>query len=284
MIFQTNKTLNLKGKLIDLSTPIVMGILNITPDSFYDGGKYLRNESIISKAKQMLEEGATIVDVGGYSTRPGASVITEDEEIKRVIPIIDLLNKEFKGINISVDTFRPNVAEAAIQAGACMVNDVTGGGETFEMYDILKKYKVAYVLMHSRGNPQTMTQLTDYKDIITDIVDYFVIRINKLKTHGILDIIIDPGFGFAKNINQNYHLLKNLSYLKSLNCAILVGLSRKSMIYKQLNINAVESLNGTSILHTLALQNGASILRVHDVKEAMEAIKLVEQYNRKYNE
>jgi len=276
-VFFKKLTLNLRGKLIDLRHPHVMGILNVTPDSFYDGGKYHQSEQrLLSQAEQMLQEGATILDVGGYSSRPGATDITLEEEKLRVVTAIELIAKQLPEANISVDTFRSEVAEEALLAGACMVNDISGGERDSKMFDIVARYQVPYVLMHMRGTPQTMKQLTDYENIIVELLDYFQRKVTQLRKRNVADIIIDLGFGFAKTIDQNYFLLKNLRAFQELGLPVLAGLSRKSMIYKRLRCSPDEALNGTTVLNTVALMNEASILRVHDVKEAKEAIHLVE--------
>jgi dihydropteroate synthase len=266
--------LNLNGELLRLMPPVVMGILNVTPDSFYDGGFHNSERSILEKTEKMLADGASIIDIGGYSTRPMADEISVAEEINRVLPTIKLLVKKFNGIKISVDTFRSKVASLALNEGACMINDISGGELDVKMWDVLAEFKPVYVLMHSRGNPQTMQGLTTYEDLIWDVTDYFQKKISLLLDLGLRDIVIDPGFGFAKTIEQNFELFQNIPYLQKLNMPIMVGVSRKSMIYKSLGLNSVESLNGTTVLNTLALSKGADILRVHDVKEAMEAIKL----------
>lgn len=270
-------TLNLGGKLIDLSRPHVMGILNVTPDSFYDGGKHSgSDQQILAQVEKMLLEGATIVDIGGYSSRPGAANIAVEEEKLRVIATISLVAKHFPEDNLSVDTFRAEVAEEALQAGARMINDISGGELDDQMFNVVARYRVPYVLMHMRGTPQSMKQLTDYDNIVVDILDYFQRKVAELRSRGVIDIIVDPGFGFAKTIDQNYVLLRNLSAYQALGVPVLAGLSRKSMIYKRLNVSAEEALNGTTVLNTAALLQGASLLRVHDVKEAMEAIKLTQ--------
>ncbi len=274
-IFFTKKMLRVRGKLLDLSTPLVMGILNNTPDSFYDGGKYNNIKNLCERAELMLIEGATFLDIGGYSTRPNAEDISEKEELKRVLPLIKELVKKFPEVNISIDTFRAEVAKAAVEAGACMVNDISGGRLDEKMFQTIAQLKVPYVLMHSRGTPQTMAQLTNYQNIIEEIVDYFQQKIFLLSELGCNDVILDLGFGFAKTIEQNYFLLRNLSAFKILSCPLLVGVSRKSMIFKKLGISPPESLNGTTALNTLAIMNGATILRVHDVKEAKEVISLI---------
>ncbi|WP_052467169.1 dihydropteroate synthase [Psychroserpens damuponensis] len=254
-----------------------MGILNVTPDSFYDGGQHNNSDLIIEQVKTMLNEGATFIDVGGYSSRPGAQDVSQDEEIQRVIPIIKLIVDEFPDVLISVDTFRSAVAEQAVKAGACMINDISAGHLDDTMLKTVAHLKVPYVMMHMRGNPKTMATLTNYENLVKDILFYFSERITKARALGIVDLIIDPGFGFAKTVAQNYELLNKFELLKMTDLPILAGLSRKSMIYKTLNFSAEDALNGTTILNTIALQKGADILRVHDVKEAMECVKLTQQ-------
>ena len=271
----TNKTLNCKGKLVDLSTPKVMGILNVTPDSFYDGGRLTDEASILKQAERLLTEGATFVEVGGYSSRPGATDISEEEEVKRILPVVQSLSKYFPEAIISVDTFRSEVARHAINEGACIVNDISGGRLDSLMVETVAALGVPYILMHSRGTPQNMTQLTEYENLIKDVVDYFHQKVSNLQKAGVKDIIIDPGFGFAKNIEQNFQLLKHLGHFQILGNPLLVGLSRKSMVWKTLKANPENALNGTTALNTIALLKGASILRVHDVKEAVETIKLI---------
>jgi len=273
-IFSTNPTLNLRGNLVELNPALVMGILNLTPDSFYDGGHYSTRSEIESRVEKMLAEGADILDLGGYSTRPGASEISEKEEMKRVLTGINFVVNKFPNAKISVDTFRSTVAEAAIKEGACMINDVSGGNLDHKMFNIVAKYNVPYVLMHMRGTPTTMKKLTEYEDLIGDIIKDLGKKVEKLESLNVKDIIIDPGFGFAKTIQQNFSLLKNLNLFKIFKLPILLGVSRKSMIYKTLGIPVESSLNGTSVLNTIGLMNGANILRVHDVKEAKELIKL----------
>jgi dihydropteroate synthase len=273
-VFYSKKTLNLKGNLLDLSEPAVMGILNITPDSFYDGGAYSGEDEIVKRAGEILQEGAKIIDVGGYSSRPGAEDVSVEEELKRVVPAIRRIMKEFPSANISIDTFRSEVAKAAVEEGACMVNDISAGELDEKMHALIVYMKVPYVVMHMRGTPRDMKKLTDYKNVTLDLIEYFQKKIFALKQLGLKDLIIDPGFGFAKSIDQNYELLKNLNYFKSLNLPVLAGLSRKSMIWKKLGTDANEALNGTTVLNTIALSKGADILRVHDVKAAVEAIKL----------
>ena len=270
-------TINCKGNLIDLSTPKVMGILNLTPDSFYDGGKYKNESDILSQVYIMLKSGATFVDIGAYSSRPNATHIEEAEELKRLLPIISLIIKEFPEILISIDTFRSQVAKHGIEAGAALINDISAGKLDENMLPTIATLKVPYIMMHMKGTPQTMQQQTDYKNLMKDILFYFSERIAKAYALGIIDVIIDPGFGFAKTTEQNFELLKHLELLKTLDKAILTGLSRKSMIYKTLKNAPKDALNGTTVLNTVALQKGASILRVHDVKEAMECVTLLNQ-------
>ena len=278
--FYSKKTLNIRGTLHDLSDPLVMGILNVTPDSFYDGGKYSGEKSILKRAEQILTEGGNWIDIGGYSSRPGAADISVEEEMNRVLDAIKLVMNEFPQAIISIDTFRSVVAQAAIEEGAIIVNDISAGELDNQMFDIIEKYRIPYIIMHMRGTPANMALNTDYNDILLEIIDYFQDKINKLQDRGISDIIVDPGFGFSKKIDQNYQLLKNLSLLeKSLNQPMLVGLSRKSMIYKSLNISSENALNGTTALNMMALTKGASILRVHDVKEAVEVVKLYKLTN-----
>ena len=275
-------TINCKGILIDLSSPKVMGILNITPDSFYDGGRYKNDTSTLNQVETMLSEGATFIDVGAYSSRPGADHVSEAEELKRIIPIIELLITKFPDINLSIDTFRSDVAKECINAGAAIINDISAGKLDGKMLETVGKLGVPYVMMHMKGTPQTMqnyTDYNDYNDLIKDIIYYFSERIAEARSHQIKDIIIDPGFGFSKTLEQNYILLSNLELLNMLEQPMLIGVSRKSMIYKLLNTNPNEALNGTTSLNTIALLKGTSILRVHDVKEAMECIKLTNQLN-----
>ena len=269
-------TINCRGNLIDLSSPKVMGIINVTPDSFYDGGKTFSEKEILKQAEKMLSEGATFLDIGGYSTRPGADEISETEEIKRVAGAIESILKKFPETLISIDTFRSEVAKKAVEAGSAIVNDVSGGILDNEMYKAVAKLKVPYILMHMRGTPKTMTKLTDYKNVTVEVLKDLSEKIALARDEGINDIIADPGFGFAKTREQSFQLLNNLELFKNLEIPILVGLSRKSMIYKTLETSAENALNGTTSLNTIALLKGASILRVHDVKEAVQCVKLFE--------
>ena len=278
-IFYEKKTLNIRGNLVDLSTPRVMGILNVTPDSFYDGGRYFQNEQrVLQQTEKMLSEGATFLDIGGYSSRPGAEEVSVEEEKRRVVENVALVTKHFPEAYVSVDTFRAEVAREAVAAGAGMVNDISGGELDPQMFDTIAELQVPYILMHMRGTPQTMQGFTTYENLVVDVLDDLQRKMARLRTLNVKDIIVDPGFGFAKTIDQNYTLLKNLSVFLTLGAPLLAGLSRKSMIYRRLNIGVEAAGNGTTALNTLALINGAGILRVHDVKEAVEAIKLVAYY------
>ncbi|WP_027392502.1 dihydropteroate synthase [Aquimarina latercula] len=271
-------TINCKGSLIDLSTPKVMGILNLTPDSFYDGGKYKDESQILHQTEKMLQEGATFIDLGAYSSRPGADHISIEEEENRILPIITLLLSKFPNTILSIDTFRSKIAKQCIEAGASIINDISAGSLDKEMIKTVGKLKVPYIMMHMKGTPQTMKSLNQYDNLIKDVQLYFSKKIIEARKEGINDIIIDPGFGFAKNIDQNFELLKKLDLFNLQGLPILVGVSRKSMIYKSLKIDPSKSLNGTTSLNTIALLKGASILRVHDVKEAMECITLMNKY------
>ncbi len=256
-----------------------MGIINVTPDSFYDGGKTVDLKQILTQAETMLKEGATFLDIGGYSSRPGADEVSETEELERVLPAIERILKEFPEAPISVDTFRSKVAREAVAIGAALVNDISGGSMDTVMISEASKLKVPYILMHMRGTPQTMTSLTNYDNITKDVLKYFSEKISLARAAGINDIVADPGFGFAKTREQNFELLNNLELFKQLDIPYLVGLSRKSMIYKTLETTVDEALNGTTALHSVALLKGASILRVHDVTEAVECIKLLQHLN-----
>ena len=267
--------INCNGNLIDLSTPKVMGILNVTPNSFYDGGKHKEINSIIHQVDKMLSEGADFIDIGAYSSKPSAEFVSEEEEIKRLVHIIKELVETFPTIILSVDTFRANVARASVENGVAMVNDISAGLLDDKMLETVANLKVPYIMMHMRGNPQTMQSLTQYDDIVKEMIFYFSERIQKARSFGILDIIIDPGFGFAKTLEQNYEVLHKMELFSMLELPLLAGISRKSMIYKVLESSPQEALNGTSVLNAIALQKGAKILRVHDVKEAVECIKLV---------
>lgn len=271
-------TINCKGKLIDFSTPRVMGILNITPDSFFDGGVYINETKILQQVDKMLTEGATFIDVGAYSSRPGATHISEEEELQRIVPIIKLLVAHFPEILISVDTFRSNVAQKTIEAGAALINDISGGTMDANIFTTVAKLQVPYIIMHMQGTPQNMQQNPQYDDDVTkEVISFFAEQLFNLHQLKVNDVLIDVGFGFGKTIEHNYELLKNLALFKSLDAPILAGISRKSMVYKPLELTPKTALNATTSANTIALLNGANILRVHDVKEAMEAIKIVAQ-------
>ncbi|WP_378186817.1 dihydropteroate synthase [Aquimarina sp. W85] len=270
-----NFTINCKGTLIDLSTPKIMGIINLTPDSFYDGGKHEEIANILTHVEKMLQHGATFIDVGGYSSRPGAVDITLEEELIRVLPIIETLVDKFPEILISIDTFRSKVAKSAVDAGVAIVNDISAGILDKTMIPTVGELKVPYIMMHMKGTPRTMTSLTNYDDLITEMKSYFSYQIAEARKHQINDIVIDPGFGFAKNSSQNFEILQQLNLFQSFNLPILAGLSRKSMIYKTLGKLPKDALNGTTCLNTIALLQGASILRVHDVAEAAECVTLL---------
>ena len=252
-----------------------MGILNVTPNSFYDGGKHKEINSIIHQVDKMLSEGADFIDIGAYSSKPSAEFVSEEEEIKRLVPIVKSLVETFPNIILSVDTFRAQVAKASVENGVAMVNDIAAGLLDDKMLETVAELKVPYIMMHMRGNPQTMQSLTQYDDIVKEMIFYFSERIQKARSFGISDIVIDPGFGFAKTLEQNYEVLHKMELFEMLELPLLAGISRKSMIYKVLESSPQEALNGTSVLNTIALQKGAKILRVHDVKEAVECIKLV---------
>jgi dihydropteroate synthase len=268
--------INASGRLIDLEIPKVMGILNITPDSFFGGSRYNTDEEIITAAGRMLGEGASILDIGGYSSRPGAPDITAKEEGRRVIRAIKLVRREFPDAIISVDTFRSEIAlEAVMEAGAAMINDISGGDADAGMFSVVEKLNVPYILMHMKGNPATMRNNAVYDDIVADILKYFGERIFRLRTAGVRDIIIDPGFGFAKTAAHNFELMRRLDDLQVTGLPLLAGISRKSMIWKTLEITSDDALNGTTVMHAIALFKGADILRVHDVKEAMQVVRLI---------
>lgn len=274
-IFSKKESINCNGQLLMLNKPIVMGILNITPDSFYDGGKYSEMPLIESQIEKILNEGATIIDVGAYSSRPGAMHISEEEELKRLSPVLQLINKKYPSAIVSVDTFRANIAEKVVKDyGVAIINDISAGEMDSKMFETIASLNIPYIIMHMKGTPQNMQQNPIYKNVINEIISYFSDKINQLKQLGVHDIIIDPGFGFGKTIEHNYELLNKLHKLRIFELPVLAGISRKSMIYKFLNKSPQEALNGTTVLNTLALTKGASILRVHDVQEAVEVINL----------
>lgn len=268
-------TLNCRGRLLSFKTPVVMGIINITPDSFYSGSRSGEHSDLLSRAAQMLSDGAAILDLGGQSTRPGSVQAGEEEELRRGLPAVKAIASRFPEAIISIDTFYASVASAAVQAGASIVNDVSAGTIDPKLLPAVASLNVPYVLMHMKGHPQTMQQNPVYENVVTEVFDFLSFRIRELELMGIKDIIADPGFGFGKTIAHNFELLKGLSYLRHLNRPLMTGLSRKATVYKPLGITPEEALNGTTVLHTIALLNGARILRVHDVKEAVQAVKLV---------
>lgn len=270
----SKNSINCKGNLISFDEPKVMGILNITPDSFYEGSRFKDENKILLKVEQMLLAGATFIDIGGQSTRPGAIEVGQEEELSRVLPAIQQISKQFPEALISIDTYYASVAKAAIESGAAMVNDIAAGDKDPTMFATLAELKVPYIMMHKKGHPQNMQHAPAYENIVLEIAAYFSRKLAELNALGIPDIILDPGFGFGKTLAHNYELLNKLDHFKIFELPILVGVSRKSMIQKLLQVDAAEALNGTSVLHTMALVKGAKILRVHDVKEAMECVKL----------
>lgn len=274
-VFHQKLSLNVQGRLIDLSQPKIMGILNLTPDSFYDGGQNNDPVRALKAAEEMLSHGAHFLDIGAYSSRPGAEHIDEKEEYDRLIPVIKKLVREFPDAILSIDTFRSGIAKAAVIEGAHMINDISAGEMDAEMFTTIASLKVPYILMHMRGTPQTMVSKTHYDDIMPEILQYFANKIETLRGLGLKDLVIDPGFGFSKTPDQSYEVLRHLELLKTTGHPILAGLSRKSMIYKLLDTDSANALNGTIVANTIALMKGANILRVHDVKAAAEAIKIV---------
>jgi len=280
LYFEEGKTINCGGQLIDFSSPKIMGILNVTPDSFYDGGKYCTDDEIANRAKEIIDEGADIIDIGAYSSRPGAKNISEKEESEILFKALTVVRREFPNAIISVDTFRASIADKAItDFGVQIINDISAGEADEEMFNIIAKHNVPYIIMHMQGTPETMQQNPKYDNVSLDIVKYFSNKVDKLRLMGVNDIVIDPGFGFGKTIEHNYQLLKNLNHFKVLNLPILAGLSRKSMLYKPLELTAKDALTATISANTIAILNGANILRVHDVKQAVESAKLVGFYN-----
>ncbi|OAE93302.1 dihydropteroate synthase [Flavobacterium psychrophilum] len=273
-------TINCKGQLIDLSTPKVMGILNVTPDSFYDGGRFVSEKNVLIQVENMLQDGANFIDIGGQSSKPKAAIVSIDEELKRVVSIVDLILKKFPETMISIDTFNSKVAQIAVENGAAIINDISAGNLDDNMFETIAKLQVPYIMMHMRGTPQTMQEMTNYDDLLKDILFYFSEKVAKARSFGINDLIIDPGFGFAKTLEQNFELLNKLELFEMLELPILVGVSRKSMIYKTLETTPENALNGTSVLNTISLTKGGNILRVHDVKEAVECVKLYAMLDR----
>ena len=276
-------TINCKGKLIDFSSPKVMGVLNITPDSFYDGGYYKNEKELLSQTEKMLLEGATFIDIGACSSKPGASHISEEEELQRILPVVTAIIKEFPETIISIDTFRSTIAKETVAIGAALINDISGGTLDEKMFETVAKLQVPYILMHMKGTPQNMQKNPTYGNITTELISFFAEQIFKLHQLNLKDVVIDVGFGFGKTLEHNYQLLKDLSLFKNLDVPVLAGISRKSMLYKPLDISAKEALNATTAANTIALLNGANILRVHDVKEAVEAINIVNLLNQAKN-
>ena len=274
--FKKKTTLNAAGRLIDLSSPKVMGIINLTPDSFFEGSRKQNAEDALKQAEKMLNDGASFLDLGAYSSRPGAIDISAQEETDRLLPAVEAISANFPEVILSIDTFRAKVAEAAINAGAHIINDISGGQLDEAMFKTVARLQVPYILMHMKGTPQNMQQQAEYNDVFLEVYDYLIDKYQQLKQLGVHDIIIDPGFGFAKTAAQSYELMGKMQQFDTLQVPVLVGISRKRMIYGALNATAVEALNGTTVLNTIALTKGANILRVHDVKEAVEAVKIWE--------
>ena len=275
-IFKKKKFINLGGELVSLEKPWAMGILNITEDSFFDGGRYNQQGKALLQVEQMLKEGADIIDIGAQSTRPGAKMLGKEEEMRKLIPMLKAIVKEFPDTKLSVDTFYAEVAQQAVRKGAHMINDISGGTYDKEMFAAIAQLKVPYVLMHTQGRPESMQHDPQYENVVAEVMKTLSTGVSNLESHGIADIIVDPGYGFGKNLEHNYTLLNSLKHFTFLEKPILVGLSRKSMIQKVLDVDAKDALNGTSALHMIALNHGADILRVHDVKEAKQVIKLWE--------
>ena len=277
-------TINCNGTLVDLSSPKVMGILNVTPNSFFDGGKYADEKSMLLQVEKMLSEGATFIDIGAYSSKPSAEFVSENDEIARLVPMVKSVLQHFPETLISLDTFRANVARAGIEAGACIINDIAAGGLDDKMMLTVAELQVPYIMMHMKGNPQTMQSLAQYDNIVKEMLFYFSEKVAQARSLKINDLIIDPGFGFAKTLEQNFEVMAHLELFQALNLPILVGISRKSMIYKTLQTSAALALNGTTVLNTIALQKGSNILRVHDVKEAIECVKLHNGLSRNFGD
>lgn len=282
--FQKKLSLNAGGKLIDLSTPKVMGIINITPDSFFAGSRVTDTTSVLQQAKKMLADGATFLDLGAYSSRPGAVDISVEEETERLLPAVEAIARDFPEAIMSVDTFRASIAEAAVKAGAHIINDISGGSLDADMFATVARLQVPYILMHMKGTPQTMVRQAQYDDVFAEVYDYFVKKIYHLRQLGLHDIILDPGFGFAKTAEQGYELMGCMQQFERLQLPVLAGISRKRMIYGLLGSTAEDALNGTTALNTIALTKGANILRVHDVKEAVEAVKIWYACNGDWND
>ena len=272
------KTLNIKGNLVSMKEPLIMGILNITPDSFYAGSRKQTESDIAAQIEKILDEGAAMVDLGGYSSRPDAAEVSEEEEMNRLEVALKLINRDYPDVTVSIDTFRSAIARRCVEEyGAAIINDISGGELDDKMFATVAQLRVPYIMMHMRGTPQTMQSLVDYDSITADIMKYFAKKLEQLFLLGMNDVILDPGFGFSKTLPQNYELMRHLSDFRIFDLPLLVGISRKSMIYKLLDSTPEESLNGTTVLNTFALLNGADILRVHDVRAAVEAVRIVQQ-------
>ncbi|MFO8087090.1 MAG: dihydropteroate synthase [Bacteroidales bacterium] len=278
--FKSHQSLNCRGKLLSLEKPLVMGILNITPDSFYDGGRNYTHHQSLVHARQMLQEGADIIDIGAMSTRPGAAIISEEEEKSRLLPVLESLREEFPDAVLSVDTFRATIARMSVDAGADIINDVSGGMQDPQMFKTIADLKVPYILMHMQGSPADMQKNPQYHNVVKDIGVFFTRQLEELRAYGVHDIILDPGFGFGKTLQHNYQLLKGLPFFQMFELPLLVGVSRKSMVTKLLDLSPENALNGTTALHVLALERGANILRVHDVQHAKQVVRIIEQVNR----
>lgn len=276
MIFE-KQSINCRGRLLNLQHPVVMGILNLTPDSFFDGGRYLTESTILTQVEKMLKEGAAIIDLGGMSSRPGAELITEAAELKRVLPAVEVILREFPDAMLSVDTFRSQVAAQAVEAGASIINDIYAGRFDGQMFETVARLGVPYIMMHMQGDPSNMQKAPSYQDVVKEVLHFFIEKLGELRALGVKDVVLDPGFGFGKSIEHNYQLLRQLSIFRLTDLPILAGISRKSMICRVLEVKPIDALNGTTALHMVALQQGARILRVHDVREAMEVIRLWEQ-------
>lgn len=276
--FQPKKVLNCRGKVFDLRKPVIMGIVNLTPDSFFDGGNLVTVKDVLNHVETLLNNGADMIDIGGQSSRPGSKRIDANDEWQRLEPSLTSIRRHFPEVIVSIDTYHATIAERAVEAGASMINDISGGEMDEEMFPTVARLQVPYILMHMKGTPETMQTNPHYTDVVAEVMEFFAARINQLRDMGMKDIIIDPGFGFGKTNENNFQLLKNLRYFEALNCPILVGMSRKSMVTKVLNTEAALALNGTTVLNTIALINGASILRVHDASEAAEVRTLVLKY------
>lgn len=274
--FKPNLSIDINGFLMDFSTTKIMGIVNLTPDSFFDGGKLNSIKDILDQCKLMLSEGADILDLGAFSSRPGAEMVSEEEELKRLIPALKAIKKEFPKAILSIDTYRSEVAKQSVDIGAHIINDISGGSMDPKMFEFVGKNKVPYILMHMQNQPKNMQVKPNYKNVVAEVYSYFHDKITLLKSFGALDIILDPGFGFGKNLSHNYQLLKNISYFKTLDCPILAGISRKRMIQEVIHEKSEQALNGTTAANTIATLLGAQILRVHDVKEAKEAAAIVD--------